>query len=260
MGWPGASGARGAAQIRRRRRPRWYVPGALGEETATSARPPRRPPGAKARAASLALAAALLAGLSACGDDAPRQDADEPSAEFPVEVVSAEFPAEQRLAEATELALEVENRGSDPIPNLAVTIRTGPGEAGAGPFAVRSEQPGLSSPSRPAWILENGFPKAAPPGERDLDAVPGGAGAARTSTFAFGALEPDEPTELVWKVTPVEAGEYTVAYEVAAGLGGKAVAVGEDGGAVEGEFEVTISDQVPRIEVDGSGNVVIGDG
>ena len=238
----------------------WYVPGALGEETATSVRPPRRLPGARARAVGLAVAAALLSGLSACGDDAPRQDADEPEAEFPVEVVSAKFPAEQRLAEATELALEVENPGSEAIPNLAVTVQTGTGEA-AGPFSVRSEQPGLSSPSRPAWILENGFPKAVRPGEQDVDALPGGgSGAGRTRTFAFGALEPGERTELVWRVTPVEAGEYTVAYEVAAGLGGKATAVSEGGGPVDGEFEVTISDEVPRIEVDGSGNVVIEDG
>jgi hypothetical protein len=223
----------------------WYVPRALGEETATSVRPPRRLPGERARAVWLAVAAALLSGLSACGDDAPRQDAGEPEAEFPVEVVSAKFPAEQRLAEATELALELENPGSEAVPNLVVTVQTGSGDA-AGPFSVRSEQPGLSGPSRPAWILENGFPKAVRPGEQDLDALPGGgSGAGRTTTFAFGALEP---------------GEYTVAYEVAAGLGGKATAVSEGGDPVDGEFEVTISDEVPRIEVDGSGNVVIENG
>jgi hypothetical protein len=211
------------------------------------------------RAAPLAAAAALLVALSACGDDAARQDAAEPSEDFPVEVVSARFPAEQQLAEATDLALELRNPGSDPIPNLVVTIRTADGAgAGAGPFSVRSEQPELSSPSRPAWILENGFPKAVEPGERELDALPGGGtSAARTNSFAFGSLEPGASTELVWQVTPVVAGRYSVAYEVAAGLNGSAEAVSEDGGPVDGEFDVTISDRVPRIEVTGSGEVVI---
>lgn len=258
MGWPGATGARPSAQVRVRGGARWYVPGAVGEETATSVRPPPGLSGARLRAASLAAAGALLTGLVACGDDAPRQDAAEPSGEFAVELVSARFPAKQRLAEETDLALELRNPGSDPVPNLVVTVRTGNGE-GTGPFSLRSEQPGLSSPSRPAWILENGYPKAAAPGERGLDALPGGTSAARTNTFAFGPLESGESTELVWRVTPIEPGEYTVAYEVAASLNGKAKAVSEGGDPVGGRFDVTISEQVPRIEVTGAGDVVIQD-
>lgn len=236
---------------------RWYVPRALGEETATSVRPPPRPPGSRARGALVVVAAALLTGLGACGDDAPRQDADEPDEDFPVELVSAKFPAEQRLAETTELTLEVENPGPEDVPNLVVTVRTGDGQ-GAGPFMVRSEQPGLSSPSRPAWVLENGFPKLVPPGADELDSLPrGGASAARTDTFAFGPLAAGESAELVWQVTPVEAGEYAVSYRIDAGLNGRARAVDASGEPVEGEFEVTITDEVPRVEVDGAGNVVI---
>ena len=53
----------------------------------------------------------------------------------------------------------------------------------------------------------------------------------------------------------MQAGAYTVGYEVAAGLNGRAVAVGEDGGPVGGGFEVTITDEPPRLEVSGDGRV-----
>ena len=57
-------------------------------------------------------------------------------------------------------------------------------------------------------------------------------------------------------MTPVVAGTYTVHYELAAGLNGKAKAVTNDGGPVEGEFVVTISDKPPQARVDDAGNVV----
>jgi hypothetical protein len=46
--------------------------------------------------------------IAACGGG-ERQDEDEPEAEFPVEVVSAQFAAKQRLAETSDLTLEVRN-------------------------------------------------------------------------------------------------------------------------------------------------------
>ena len=52
------------------------------------------------------------------------------------------------------------------------------------------------------------------------------------------------------------AGTYTVHYELAAGLNGKAKAVTDDGGPVEGEFVVTISDKPPRGSRRRRGNVV----
>ena len=60
-------------------------------------------------------------------------------------------------------------------------------------------------------------------------------------------------------MTPVQAGTYTVQYEIAAGLTGKAEAVTADGSPVEGEFVVTITDKPPRASVSGSGKVVIED-
>jgi hypothetical protein len=210
--------------------------------------------------------------LAACGEDEQRQDAAEPEGEFPVEVVSADFPAEQRLAKTRDLRLELRNAGEEAIPDLTVTIRTDDGEA-AGPFEVVAKQEGLADPNRPVWILEEGYPKCAsdapalnPPCLRskrftaaELDsAQPAGAQTAAPDTFSFGTLEPGESLTAIWRVTPVQPGRHTVRYRVAAGLHGKARAVTPAGEPVEGEFEVRISRRPPRARVTGSGRVVIG--
>ena len=231
----------------------------MGEEIATSAHPSREPRGARTRAILLAALASVALGASACGSDAERQDADEPEGEFPVEVTSARFPTDQRLAETSNLRLEVRNAGEETVPDLAVTIYTGD-EKASGPFSIRSDQPDLADPNRPVWILEDGYPKLVT-ADTDLDeldrAPSAGAEAAQTDTFSFGSLEPEESRDIVWRVTPVQPGTYTVHYELAAGLTGKAKAVTEDGSAVEGEFVVTISDKPPRARVNDAGQVVI---
>jgi len=238
----------------------------LGEETATSARPPNAPRGTRIRALSAGALAALALAATGCGGggEEDRQDANEPSGKFPVAVNAAKFPTSQRLAQTSDLRLEIENVGSETVPNLAVTIWTGD-EKASGPFSVRSDQPGLSDPNRPVWILENGFPKLATSSDEsaaELEAAPSaGAAAAQTDTFAFGPLEAGASKDIAWRVTPVQAGTYTVHYELAAGLDGKAVAVSDDGSSpVEGEFVVTITDKPPRASVDASGDVVIEDG
>lgn len=209
----------------------------------------------------MAVIAALSLAVSACGGDKERQDADEPSGDFPVAVNAAKFPTDQRLAQTSDLRLEIENTGSDAVPNLAVTIWTGD-EKGGGSFTVRSDQPGLADPNRPVWILEENFPKlASSPDETaaDLDAAPSaGADVAQTDTFGFGPLEPGDSKDIVWRVTPVQAGTYTLHYELAAGLTGKAKAVAEDGSSpVEGEFVVTITDKPARATVGANGEVEI---
>ena len=255
---------------------RCYVPRALGEETATSVHPPRRLRGAWSRAAPFVAIAAIASGVAACGSE-PRQDADEPSGDFPTEVTAARFATDQRLAETNDLTLDVKNSGDESIPDLAVTIYTGDQKAG-GPFEVRSDQPGLADPNRPVWILENEFPKCVTDAgyklQPDSDtrcvspleaqtkgglekAQSAGAEAAQTDTFSFGTLEPNDEIEMVWQLTPVVAGTYTVHYELAAGLNGKAKAVTRDGGPVEGEFVVTINDKPPKASVSGNGKVIV---
>jgi hypothetical protein len=204
--------------------------------------------------------AALSLGLAACGGDSESQDADEPTGSFPVEIVAAHFDTEQRLAETSDLRLELENAGEEAIPDLAVTIWTGD-EKARGSFSIQSDQPNLSDPNRPVWILENGYPKllTEETSAKDLDDAPSaGAAAAQTDTYSFGLLEPGESRDIVWRVTPVQAGTFTVHYEIAAGLNGNAVAVNPDGSEdVGGDFVVTISDKPPRARVNDAGQVEI---
>jgi len=207
------------------------------------------------RALWLGMAAVLIAG---CGGSDPRQDENEVEADYPVEVTVAEFPPKQRLAETTDLELAFQNTGDEEIPNLVVTIFTGDQKAD-GPFNIRSEQEGLADPNRPVWILENDYPKVLEPGTSadDLDSAPtAGAETSSTNTYSFGELAPGDTVRAVFRVTPVVGGTYTVNYEVAAGLDGKAKAVTDSGEQVEGEFVATISTKPPAAAVDEQGNVV----
>lgn len=235
----------------------------------------------------MGLVVALSAGaLASCGGS--RQDATEPEGQFPVQIVSADFPSKQLLAQNSNLTLSVANTGEETIPDLAITIftssnastekqggtTTGTTSTGTdttstgtvpttntgtngeelpqaqGSFEVRSDQAGLAIPSRPVWILEEGFPKLA--GET----ASAGATAVQTDTFSFGPLAPNQTRSMVWNVTPVQAGTFTVHYRVAAGLQGKAEAVTGDGSVPEGEFVVQISSAPPQTEVNDAGQVV----
>jgi hypothetical protein len=218
------------------------------------------------RGVAVATGLALTLGLTACGGGGQRQDANEPSGEFPARISKASFPSRQVLARSTNLELAVENVGTETIPNLAVTIHTGRIKAGVtatgtgqGSFNIRLDNPDLSNPNRPVWVLENQYPKLRTPGvdPEDLHQAPSaGAEAAQTDTFQFGSLPAGKSREIVWRVTPVMAGRYTVHYDVAAGLNGEAKAVTASGGPVRGQFPVEISTKVPPSCVSGAGKVV----
>lgn len=173
-------------------------------------------------------------------------------------VTRSEFPTAQRLAQTSDLILGVKNTGDEPLPELAITIQTANREQRDGPIAdgsfdVYVDDPSLSNPNRPVWILENKFP-------RELGTPPpvglSGGFRAQTNTFGFGSLEPGEERTIVWRVTPVQGGTYTLSYRVEAGLDGNARAVTADGGEVKGEFVVTITDKAPSATVDDAGNVI----
>lgn len=196
--------------------------------------------------------------LAACGGEAPRQDVDEPAGEFPVDVYKAQFPNRQSLAEASDLVLGIENTGEATVPEVAVTAfiadESGEPASSGEPFYTRIEQQGVSNPNRPVWILDDTYPhiKGLPPPK---GSSPGSV--AQTNTFAFGELPPGDRIELVWRLTAVRPGTYTIDYEVSAGLQGKARAVTADGSAPEGKFVVTISDKPPKATVTGKGKVKI---
>ena len=212
-------------------------------------------------AIALALSGAVVL-LPACGgSESERQDASEPAGEYPVEVTKAKFPTRQRLAEQSDLELAIENIGDEQIPDLAVTICLDSCEAD-GPFSLRSDQSGLANPNRPVWILEEDYPKLTAPSisAKELDKEPtAGAEAAQTNTFSFGAVAPGDEVSAVWRVTPVQGGTYTVNYEIAAGLTGKAKAITADGSSAEGSFVVTISTKPPKATVEPDGSIKIED-
>ena len=191
-------------------------------------------------------------------DDEASSVEDEGADETATDAEGEEIP-EEELGSAVDQALEEELQNEEETEAEDTEAPEHLPEA-EGAFSVISEQEGLAIPSRPVWILEMGYPRLAgtepgtpPPGE--LSGA-GGAEAAQTNTFSFGELEPDESAEMVWQVTPVQAGTYTVRYRVAAGLQGKARAVTADGSLPEGEFVVQISDEPPQTRVDDSGRVV----
>jgi hypothetical protein len=185
------------------------------------------------RGSATAICALAVLVASGCGGGGERQDEDEPRGDFPVEVVDASFPSGQRLAEQERLRLRIRNAGDKAIPNLAVTVDG---------FGTRSEQPGLADPNRPVWVIDDG---------------PRGGITAYTNTWALGRVPAGETKEFVWKVTPVKAGSFEVKYRVAAGLDGKARAVGSGGERPAGTFSVNVSRKPDDARVDpDSGNVV----
>lgn len=210
----------------------------------------------------------MLAGLvlAGCGGGA-RQDAGAPSGNFPVAVTTATFPGAQRLSERTHLVLAVRNIGSETIPNVAVTICNGtcaypapPGEGtGAAAFAQDLQMEGLANPSRPVWVVDRP-PGACNAGCRrgsgDGSGSPGGAVTAYSNTWALGALAPGQTVTFDWAVTAVVPGRHVVAWEVAAGLNGKAKAVTSSGSLPQGKFTVLIHTVPSPSYVNNNGQLV----
>lgn len=184
-----------------------------------------------------ALALALLAG---CGGGDERQDANEPEGTYKVEVTESEFPAEQKLAKASKLEIEVRNADTKTIPNVAVTVNG---------FDRRKDDPSLADPERPVFAL-NGEPETIGGLPESRAAAPKGGDTSYVNTWALGALKPGETKKFEWRVTAVDAGPYRLTYTVSAGLDGKAKAVLASGQPPRGVFVGTITDEPPDARVD----------
>ncbi len=189
--------------------------------------------GHRRRALTAALACALA--LGACGGE-ERQDADEPRGNFPVEVTEVVFPDEQRLADRTSFAIEVRNTGNETIPNIAVTLD------GLDRSSGRED---VAYSQRPIWVLESG---------------PQGGTTSYVNTWAKGELPAGETARFEWDVTVVEAGTHELTYRVAAGLDGRAMAVGEGGGPPSGKVTVVVTDRPAQARVDPETGEVILEG
>jgi hypothetical protein len=198
--------------------------------------------------------------LSACGGG-QNQAASEPSGHFPVTVSAATFPASQRLAQRTHLVIEIRNSGQKAIPNVAVTIcnvtcaypaRKGEGSSSQA-FAANNNEPYLANPSRPLWVIDRA------PGVCGYSCQNGGQGAAVTAyanTWALGRLAPGRTARFDWAVTAVKAGKHVVAWQVAAGLNGKAKAVLANGSAPKGTFAVDVGNAPAQSYVNNNGQIV----
>src|SRR4051794_197897 len=168
-----------------------------------------------------------------CGGGGQRQDADEPSGDFKVQVVEAKFPDHQSLAKRSRMVITVKNVDSKTIPNIAVTVKS---------FDQTKNDPTLADPRRPQFIVNTG---------------PHGGDTAYVGTSALGPLKPGETKTFKWDVTAVVAGPYSLKYAVAAGLNGRARAVPAGGGARRGEFRGRISPRAPQAKVADDGHTVV---
>jgi hypothetical protein len=202
------------------RRPavRWYVSRALSLPAQ--------------RFASVAVACSVAVVAAGCGGGGARQDANEPSGNFRVQIVRADFPSKQSLAKRSKMVIAVKNVDSRTIPNIAVTVKS---------FDQRSNDPNLADPRRPIFVVNTG---------------PHGGDTAYVGTWALGALPPGQTKVFTWDVTAVVAKRYSLRYAVSAGLNGKARAVLASGGTPTGVFTGAISGRAPQAYVDDNGNVV----
>jgi hypothetical protein len=186
----------------------------------------------------IVLAVVLAAG---CGGGGARQDADEPSGDFKVEVVSASFPRTQHIAQTVQLRVRVRNADTRALP-VAVTVETA-APAGVAPSAFGQGSSGgdQADSTRPIWVLDRG---------------PRGGDTAAVDTWSAGPLRPGQSRVLTWRLVAAKAGTYTVAYRVSPGLAGRAKAAA--GGRTEGRFRVTIDDEPVPARVGDDGGVIRG--
>ncbi|HEX5192544.1 MAG TPA: hypothetical protein VFW09_07055 [Solirubrobacteraceae bacterium] len=179
---------------------------------------------------------------------------------YPI-AVSASFPRRQSLAQRVRLVLAVRNTGRRALPNVAVSIcnttcsyKAPRGEGTtvqAFSYAI-GKAPNLANASRPIWIVLR------PPGKcgyscRNLG--PGAAVTAYSNTWALGRLAPGHTARFVWTVTPVRAGRFTVAWQVAAALNGHNRAVLAGNKPARGTIVGTVSPKPPHYIVQPNGKV-----
>ena len=193
------------------------------------------------------VAAVCLLALAGCGGG-ERQDKNEASGNFPVEVVKASFPQKQKLAKSSDLVVTVRNAGQKTIPNIGLTIDG---------FDERKNNPDLADPHRPVFAINGvqvkiaGFPES-------KDASPRGCDTAYVNTWACGPLKANQTKTFRWSVTAVRAGDYRIKWRVNAGLDGKAKAVAAGGGPQPtGVFAGTISNKAPTVRVADDGHTIV---
>jgi hypothetical protein len=188
-----------------------------------------------------------LLALAGCGGG-ERQDKNEASGNFPVEVVKASFPETQKLAKSSQLVVTVRNAGRSTIPDIGLTVNG---------LDERKNNPDLADATRPVFALNGqhvriaGFPESKDGGPRGCDT-------AYVDTWACGPLKPNQMKTFRWSVTAVRAGAYKITWRVNAGLDGKAKATSPGGGPQpRGVFAGTISNKAPTVRVADDGHTIV---
>lgn len=194
----------------------------------------------------LALAVSSALALGACGGG-ERQDEDEPEGSYPVEVVEARFPLDQRLARRSELRIRVRNAGSRTIPNIAVTLEG---------LGQRAANRNAADPTRPVFVI-NGEPKEVATFADSTEQAPSGGETAYVGTWALGRLRPGEERTFRWNVTAVRPGPFRLRYRVSAGLDGRARAVAAGRRLTRGTFAGTIDSTPPDTRIAEDGRTVV---
>jgi hypothetical protein len=191
------------------------------------------------------VAAVTAASFAAGCGGGERQDENEPTGTFKVDVVKASFAERQRLSDDAVMRIVVKNADTKTIPNVAVTVTADDDAKGGAGFTTRSSGADLADPTRQLWIVDKG---------------PHGGDTAYVSTWALGALRAGDSKVFEWHVTPVSPGTHTLRWQVAAGLNGKAIARTKDGQAANGTFKVSVSSKPAQATVDPkTGDVVTDD-
>lgn len=169
----------------------------------------------------LAVLAAL--GIGACGDDEGSSQREVVN----IDLVSATFPENQRLAHEATLEIVVRNPGNDAVDQFTVAIAPdGEGVTGTG-FGSQTGGPGASDPNRPIWIV---------------DEIPRNSVTADSGVFRFGPLAAGRSLKLRWRVQPVRRGDHQLRWQLGGRVDGSTRVVDGAGEDVGGTFDVTIDE------------------
>ena len=214
--WPVVTGAGPAGG----RRALWYVGAAVNGGPANP------------RACAAFAAVTLAFALPGCGGG-ERRDAGAGDGTYTVDIVRAQFPARQHLADKPTFVMTVRNTGDKTIPNLAVTLRG---------FSGRTGDEAQADARELVWLVDED-----PPGTvSDVE-----------DTWTAGALRPGASTTLRWHVTPDRAGTHKVVYAVAADAVGKARLRASGGARARGAITVRVDGRPPHARVDPRTGAVI---
>ena len=170
-------------------------------------------------------AAALALGAAGCGGG-ERRDTGAAGGDYTVDIVRAQFPARQHLAEKPAFVMTVRNTGDRTIPNLAVTVHG---------FSSRSGGSADADPRKPVWLI---------------DREPPGTTSAIEDTWAAGAVAPGRDVTLRWELTPVQAGTHKVDYAVAADIDGASDTRVAGGDRATGAISVRVDAKPAQARVD----------